>query len=142
LSDVTTNLIVSATMRKVSGPAGGGYGLILHDQASAQRDGLNQSGDFYALEVGDRGEVGVWRRSGDSWIDILPWTATPAVRPGGSPNDLVVQAVGKRLIFQVNNVEVLNTQLDPSLDGGGVGLFVGGDANEVALDHFSLQTPD
>jgi hypothetical protein len=129
-------------MRKVSGPAGGGYGVIVRDQASDQRDGVNQSGEFYVLEVGDRGEVGVWRRTGETWVDILPWTATAAVRPGGSPNDLVVQSVGKRLVFHVNNVEVLNAQVDPSLEGGGVGLFVGGDANEVALDHFSVQTPD
>jgi hypothetical protein len=136
------SVIVSATLRKVGGPPGGGYGLIVRDQGSAQRDGVNQSGDFYVLEVGDRGEVGAWRRTGDTWVDILPWTAAPAVRQGGSPNDLVVQALDKRLVFQVNNVEVLNTQVDPGRDGGGVGLFVGGDSNEVALDHFSVQTPD
>jgi Domain of unknown function (DUF4388) len=135
------DVIVSATFRKVGGPSGGGYGIIVRDQSPGTRDGVNQTGDYYVLEVGDRGEVGVWRRDGDRWVDLLPWTGAPAVRPGGSPNDLVVEAIGDRLIFVVNGVEVYNDD-DLNLDSGGVGLFVGGDANEVALDHFSVQTPD
>jgi hypothetical protein len=30
---------------------------------------------------------------------------------------------------------------DEALDAGGVGIFVGGDYNEVALDHFSVELP-
>ena len=39
-------------------------------------------------EVGDKGEVGIWRREGDRWIDLLPWTRSDAVKPGNSTNDV------------------------------------------------------
>jgi hypothetical protein len=80
----------------------------------------------------------VWRREGDRWIDLVPWTRSDAVRPGGSPNDLMVQAVGSELSFLVNGVRVA-TVSDTTLPDGGVGVFVGGDFNEVALDHFAVQ---
>src|SRR5439155_27154080 len=59
------NLVASATFRKVGGPPGGGYGLIVGDQGPASPDGLNQSGQYYVLEVGDRGEYGFRRRDND-----------------------------------------------------------------------------
>ena len=93
---------VTAAFRKVGGPPGGGYGLIVRDQGPGPRDGLNQSGRFYVFEAGDRGEVGVWRREGARWVDLLPWTPADAVRPGGAANELTVQAVGQRVTFLVN----------------------------------------
>jgi hypothetical protein len=135
------DVVVSATFRKTGGPPGGGYGLVVRNQAPDSLDGVNQNLNAYVLECGDRGEYGIWRRAGDNWVDIVPWTRSDTVRTGGSPNDLMVRAIGDRFSFSVNGVEVANVQ-DATLPQGGVGVFVGGDFNEVALDHFMVQVPD
>ena len=93
------------------------------------------------FEAGDLGEFGVWRRDGDHWVDLVPWTRSNTVRPGGSPNDLTVSATGTQLTFTINGVHVAALE-DDALATGGIGIFAGGDDNEVALDHFSVQLPD
>jgi hypothetical protein len=93
------------------------------------------------FEAGDLGEFGVWRRDGDHWVDLVPWTRSDAVRPGGSPNDLTARVNGAQLTFTINGVRVAALE-DDALATGGLGLFVGGDYNEVALDRFSVQLPD
>jgi Domain of unknown function (DUF4388) len=138
---VLSDVVVSGTFRKTGGPPGGGYGLIVRDQGPPPRDGLNQDGNFYVLETGDLGDYGVWRRDGDHWVDLIPWMRSPSVRPGGSPNNLTVRAIGNRLTFEVNGAQLASVQ-DDTLMAGGVGVFVGGDYNEVALDRFTIQLPD
>ena len=132
---------VAASFRKVGGPPGGGYGLILRDQSESPLNGDNQTGAFYVAEVGDRGEVGIWRRDGDRWIDLVPWTPSTAVRPGGSSNMLVFAADGDQLSFIVNGTTVATVN-DDTLPTGRVGVFVGGDGNQVALDRFTVGQPD
>jgi hypothetical protein len=134
------NVVVTASFRKVGGPPGGGYGLIVRDQGPGPRDGVNQSGRFYVLEVGDNGQLGVWRREEGGWIDVMPWTPSDAVRPGGEANELTVQAIGEHLTFLVNGVQVVSL-VDSDLTEGGVGLFVGGDQNDVLLNRFAIQVP-
>jgi hypothetical protein len=141
LDNPPNDVIVSATFRKIGGPPGGGYGLIVRDRGPGPRDGVNQDGSYYVFEVSDRGEIGAWRRDGDYWVDLLSWTPNPAVRQGGSPNDLQVQAVGDHLAFTVNGAELVNAA-DESPLAGGIGIFVGGDANIVAVDRFTVQAPD
>jgi hypothetical protein len=137
-SDRFNDVRVTGTFRKLGGPDGGGYGLILRDQSPAPLDGIVQTGSYYLFEVGDRGEVGIWRRDGDRWIDILPWTAAAAVHPKLGSNELVVQAVGAQIDFFVNGTRVAGTQ-DTSLTGdGSVGVFAGGDGNDVLLARFSV----
>jgi Domain of unknown function (DUF4388) len=137
LSDVE----VSATFRKTGGPPGGGYGLVIRDQSPDPLNGINQDASFYVMETGDLGDIGVWRRDGDHWVDLVPWVHSASVRVGGSPNDLTVRAIGDQLTFIVNDTEVASVQ-DNTLEAGGVGVFVGGDYNEVALDWFVVQLPD
>src|SRR5712692_9968956 len=60
--------------RKVGGPSSGGYGLIVRDQTVPPLDGLRQNGRFYVLEASDRGEIGIWRRDDDQWVDLLAWS--------------------------------------------------------------------
>ena len=136
IGDVT----VSATFHKLGGPPGGGYGLILRDQEPGRRDSTNQSGNFYVLEVSDRGDVGMWRRAEDRWVDVLSWTHSDVVHPGGTTNELSARAVGDQLTLIVNGVEVAR-QSDSTLSVGGVGVFVGGDANDVAMNRFSVTVP-
>jgi hypothetical protein len=124
----------------VGGPVGGGYGLIVRDGGPGSRDGVNQNGRFYVFEVGDKGEVGIWRRDGDTWVDILPWTASDVVAKGDAPNTLSVQAIGSQLSFIVNGQQVANPT-DATLTEGAVGIFVGGDGNEVVIERFLVQVP-
>ena len=134
------DVVVSGTFRKVGGPPGGGYGFVLRDQEPAQRDGSNQSGHFYVVEVGDRGQIGMWRRDDTRWVDLVTWTDSPAVHPGYATNELAVRAIGNQFTLLVNGREVL-TQTDSTLAAGSVGIYVGGDNNEVAVDRFTVVTP-
>jgi len=136
-----SDVIVSATFRKTGGPPGGGYGLVLRDQGPVPRDGANQTMSAYVFEAGDVGEFGIWRRDGGHWVDLVSWSPSAIVRPGGSPNDLAVRAVGKRFTFTINGTQVASID-DGVLTAGGVGVFVGGDFNEVALDHFTVEQPN
>jgi hypothetical protein len=138
--DVPADVTVSGTFRKLGGPAGGGYGFLVRDQGPGPRDGANQNGRYYVLEVGDKGEVGIWRRETDRWVDLLPWQHTDAVRPGVASNDVTVRASGERLSLVVNGTEVGSSQ-DATLASGNVGVFVGGDGNQVTLENLSVTTP-
>lgn len=130
--------IVSATFHKVGGPAGGGYGLIVRAQSAP--DGTTQNGRYYVLETGDKGEIGMWLRDNDHWVDLLPWQRADAVRPGTAVNELTVRAIGSQLTLLVNGSEVA-TRTDATLAAGTPGVFVGGDGNQVAIDHLTVQTP-
>jgi hypothetical protein len=132
--------VVSGVFHKIGGPAGGGYGLILRDQNPSERDGRNQLGRYYVFEIGDRGEVGVWLRDGDHWVDLLTWTPSDAVKPGFASNELTVTAAGDHMSFVVNGIPVAS-QTDSTLRRGGAGVFVGGDGNEVALDRITVSSP-
>jgi hypothetical protein len=129
---------VSARFQKGGGPAGGGYGIIVRDAGPGRRDGQSQEGHYYVLEAGDRGEFGIWRRNQDHWIELIPWTPTNAVRSGTASNELTVVATGQRLIFFINGTQVANVA-DTTLPEGGVGVFVGGDANDVVVERFTVE---
>jgi len=141
ITDVFQDVVVSATFRKLGGtPAGGGFGIILRDASPTPLDGVTQGGQYYALEVGDKGEVGIWRRDVDHWVDLLTWQHADAVRPGTATNDLVVSAIGNRLTMAVNGTQVA-TLTDTTLPQGRIALLAGGDGNQIAVDHLSIQTP-
>jgi hypothetical protein len=138
--NVPADVQVTADFSKVGGPDGGGYGIILRDQQQGVRDGSNQDGRYYVLEAGDKGEVGIWRRDGDHWVDLVPWQRADAVRSGVASNELRARAVGSTISLLVNGTQVA-TAADAALTGGQVGLFVGGDGNQVAVRRFSVQNP-
>jgi hypothetical protein len=140
ISQTFKDVYVTGTFRKVGGPQGGGYGLILRHAGPVSRDGLNQTGRYYVFEAGDKGEYGIWRRDGDKWVDIVSWTPSPAVAAGASQNTLSVQALGTQLSFLINGQRVA-TQTDGTLQEGSVGIFVGGDGNEVVIERFFVQVP-
>jgi hypothetical protein len=141
LDVVPDDLTVAARFRKVGGPSGGGYGVIVRDQASSSGGVAadDQLGTFVVAEVGDRGEFGVWQRQGDRWLGLVPWTASDVVRRGGASNELQVRAAGGRVQVAVNGIPM--AVVDTPLTGGQVGAFVGGDLNDVVLERFALE-PD
>jgi hypothetical protein len=136
--EVLRDVVVSARFRKVAGPPGGGYGLILRDQGPGPRDGRNQGGRYHVLEVSDSGQLGIWRRQEDHWEDLVPWIPSDAVHRGTEPNELVARASGVRLTLMVNGAEVARA-IDSAPAAGRVGVFVGGDLNQVALEHLVVQ---
>ena len=69
------DVVVTATSANSADQHGGGYGIIVRDQGQGPRNGSSQDGRYYVLEVGDKGEVGIWRRDGDHWVDLLPVAA-------------------------------------------------------------------
>jgi hypothetical protein len=134
------DVTISARFRKTGGPAGGGYGFVIRKQGATALDGDSQLGRYIVIEAGDRGDVGIWQRDETRWIDILPWTHSTAVRPGQEPNELAVTTQGNRLRFTVNGVEVANLTYASLPPEGGVGIFVGGDLNEVSLEWLIIET--
>jgi hypothetical protein len=136
-----SDVMVSATFRKIGGPPGGGFGLIVRDQRTGAGDGIDQRGRFYVLEVGDLGEIGVWRRDDDHWTDLVAWTPSSAVKPGNAMNEVSVRAIGARLTLHMNGVQVAEVE-DAILAEGAVGMFAGGDLNVVAVSDFRVDALD
>ena len=93
------------------------------------------------FEVGDRGEIGVWRRDEQRWVDLVPWTPSTAVRPGDGAHEADVRAMGPRLTFLVNGTQVAEME-DPAPSRGRVGIFAGGLQNEVIVEQVLIQVPD
>jgi hypothetical protein len=135
------DVLVGATFRKLGGPAGGIYGLLLRDRGPGPRDGRNQAGRYYVAQVDDRGAVGIWRREQDRWIELVPWTRSDAVRAAESANDLSFEIVGGRLTLIVNGRTVASAN-DAVLDRGGVGLFVAGNGTDVLVERFVVHVLD
>jgi hypothetical protein len=130
--------VVSATFHKSGGSPGGGFGLIVRDQNADTRDGKSQGGRFIVAEIGDNGSVGIWRREIDHWIELLPWTPSSAVHPDDAPNEIRVQTLGDDITLFANGTRV--AQAPMGLDKGGVGVFVGGDSNQVVLQSLIVRT--
>ncbi len=135
------DVLVGATFRKLGGPAGGTYGLLLRDRGAGPRDGRNQTGRYYVAQVHDQGEVAIWRRDQDRWTELVPWTRAEAVRPGESANDLSFEMVGSRMTLVVNGRPVASAD-DAVLDSGGVGAFLAGDGNDVLVERFVVHALD
>jgi hypothetical protein len=138
VTNLPNSYAVSAAFQKVGGPPGCGYGLIIRDQGPEVHDGWNQAGRYYVFEVGDQGELGIWRREETRWVEILPWTASEAVRRDGTTNNLLVTSEGSASMFVVNG-QLVAKVTDMVLTAGRVGIFVGGDGNIVDLEHFAIQ---
>ena len=141
LEQTFRDVTVKGTFRKAAGPPGGGYGLILRDQGPDSRDGLSQGGRYYVFEAGDKGEFGIWRRDVTRWVELIPWTPSPAIRPDRGRNELAVEAVGPRFTFLINDTQVASIH-DAVLAEGSVGIYLGGDSNVVIAEHLLVQVAD
>jgi hypothetical protein len=143
LAQSLANGVLSAQFRKVDGPIGGGYGLIIRNQGNASElDSRNQLGRYMVLEIGDRGDVGIWERNQTRWIDVVPWSHSDAVRPGQGPNTLQATVHGAAVRLEVNGALVADVTYNGIPPSGGVGVFAGGDLNEVALEWLRIETTD
>ncbi|MGE3911200.1 MAG: family 16 glycoside hydrolase, partial [Chloroflexota bacterium] len=131
---------ITGRFRKVGGPPGGGYGIIIRDQEPQTRNGVNQAGHYYVLEAGEGTQWGAWRRDTDRWVELVPWTETKAVKMPPELNEVTVRAIGPRFTFIVNGTEIATIQ-DPALERGTVGIYVAGDGNEVEVEQYTVRAP-
>lgn len=138
LNSPAPDVRLTGVFHKAGGPPGGGYGLVLRDQGPGPRDGRNQLGRFYVAEVGDQGDIGIWRREQDHWVDLVPWTRSATVGIGSATNEVQFQANGHELSLLVNGRMAARVD-DAALDVGSLGVFVGGDGNEVIIHRLTVQ---
>jgi hypothetical protein len=133
--------VLSATFHKLGGPIGGGYGLIVGDQGPGPRDGISQGGNYVVFEIGDKGEVGAWRRAEDHWVDILGWTPSGAVKQGLAENTMELRVSPSGVAFSVNGTAI---PLPPAekVGVGGIGVFLGGDSNQAVLTRLTVTRLD
>jgi len=110
-------------------------------QQPGPRDGRNQAGHYYVAQVDDQGEVGIWRHAQEGWVELVPWTASAALRPAPTSNDVSFEIVGGRLTFIVNGTPAASAH-DAELDYGGVGLIVAGIGNDVLVERFVVHALD
>src|SRR5438105_4953359 len=122
------DVVVGATFHKMGGPPGAAYGLVIRRY---------QPGRYYLAQVRD-GEVAIWRREQEQWVELVPWTRSTAARPAEARNDLSFEVVGARLTFVVNGMPVATTS-DAVLERGGVGVFVSGEGSDVLLERFVVR---
>jgi hypothetical protein len=120
-----SDLSVSVSARRTSGPSTAEYGLIF-------RRGSNN--DFYLFEIRDTKEYGVWLYQG-KWITLVDWTNSDAINPG-QVNKLSVTATGSHFEFSINDQEV-GTVDNSQLISGVAGLAIDMDANQEAVIEFS-----
>ncbi|HEV7665748.1 MAG TPA: hypothetical protein VGQ62_19615, partial [Chloroflexota bacterium] len=143
LRETVGDAVLTAQFHKVGGPLGGGYGLIVRAQGdAAERDSRSQSGQYLVVEIGDQGDVGIWQREGTRWIDIVPWSHSDAVRVGREPNTMTVTTRNSTIGLAVNGLQIVDVPYSGLPSSGGVGVFVGGDLNEVALEWLRIEAAE
>lgn len=69
----------------------------------------------------------------------MPWTPNNAVHVDAGENTLTADVLGDRLTFVANGTKIAESLV--GLPEGRVGIFVGGDGNEVLVDTFRVQVP-
>lgn len=140
LAESFRDVTVFASFRKIGGPPGGGYGIILRDQGPPPRNGVNQTGRYYVLEVGEGQQWGIWRRETDHFVDLVKFTPSDKIRPPGETNIIEARASGNRLSIRANGADLGSIE-DGALAEGRVGIYVAGDGNEVVVDRFAVRVP-
>lgn len=126
---------VEAQGHWVSGEGGYEYGIVW--RASSDGDA------YYIFVVTDDGKYNVALFKDDKYTDLIPYTASPLVHTGATPNRLRVVAQGDQFEFYLNDTRV-GTVTDTNLTGGNVGLFFYNKEpnTTVAFDEFVVNTFD
>ena len=137
LTDYTTeNATVRVTTRSVdgSGPTSG-YGLIVHGQKSSG----NQLED-YALLIftGAEPQYQVVMHKEGSQKTLVPWTKSPVIRSGTSPNQLEIRTRGDQLLFYANGRYLTRITDTENLIRGVAGLYTS-ETSEVVFDDLEIK---
>lgn len=137
LSDYATdNSTVRVTARSVdgSGPTSG-YGLIVHGQKLPS----NELED-YALLIftGDEPQYQVVMHKGGNQKALVPWTKSPVIRSGTSPNQLEIRTRGDQLQFYINGRYLTRITDGENLKRGVAGLYTS-ETSEVVFDDLEIK---
>jgi len=98
---------------KKSGYEYGDFGLLYRAQDSTH---------YYIVSIDIRGSFCVKRRSGDSVVDIVPWTSSPSLVAGyGASNSVKLTPSGAKAFGLY-----LNGKLERTVDGLSEGAYSGG----------------
>ena len=140
VASVPDDVVVSATLRKTGGLPGGGYGLIVRNQ-SPEAAGRHQPGPRRLRRRDWR--PGRIRRLAARWRPLGRPRALDALacRPPGRLAQRANRQAGRQPVSIHHQRRRSGAVDDDVLAHGGMGVFVGGDNNEVALDRFTVQVP-
>lgn len=128
------NFELTVEARQASGPVGQ-YGVLFRFQ-----DGDN----FYAFSITSAGLYRLDKRVGGEWVNLRPWTPSPAIRTGLEVNRLRVRAIGPQIEIAVND-QPLVTVVDEEAalaEAWEIALFAGAfdePGVEVRFDNFEVQ---
>jgi hypothetical protein len=109
------NFILQAQMRLIGGK--GAYGVVFRGNGDSSRG--QRSFYIFMLHPDGKYQLSSWSQSGPIGI-LIPWTASPAIKPGEAPNLLQVIAQDTRLTLFVNNQQLVSVT-DASFDQGTAG---------------------
>jgi hypothetical protein len=132
----TENATVRVTVRSVDGIGPiSGYGLIVHGQKSPS----NELED-YALLVftGDEPKYQVVMHKAGDQKTLVPWTKSPVIRSGTSPNQLEIRTRGDQLMFYINSRYLTRITDSDNLKRGVVGLYTS-ETSEVVFDDLEIK---
>ena len=106
------DFILQARMRSVI--KDGAYGLVFRGQP--------QPPTFYIFQINPAGQYQLiqWSQASEQNRELIPWTASDAIRKDQEPNELKVVAQGSQITLYANQVE-LASLTDDSLISGEVG---------------------
>jgi hypothetical protein len=132
----TAEATVRITTRCVDGTGPtSGYGLIVHGQKSPN----NQLED-YALLIFTGAEPQyqvVMHKDGDQKA-LVPWTKSPIIRSGTSPNQLEIRTRGDVMQFYVNGRYLTRVTDTENLKSGLAGLYTS-ETSEVVFDDLEIR---
>lgn len=130
----TENATVRVTARSVDGVSPTGYGLIVHGERAS-----DNALEDYALLVYSEGEPKyqiVVHKSGVQKT-LVPWTKSPIIRPGTSPNQLEIRSAGEELSFYINGRYLTRLTDSEKSKRGRAGLYTS-ESGEVAFDDLEI----
>jgi hypothetical protein len=97
--------------------------------------------NFYVLQLDEDGYFSLYRAAAEGWVTLIPWQATPALRPGEA-NRVEISMVGPDLLVYVNETQLLELT-DAVLESGRVGVYISmfneGDSGIFEFDNLELR---
>lgn len=128
-----SDAIIEGQGHWVSGEGKREYGIIFR---------ANEAGTlYYVFTVTEDGKYNVAVYKNEKYTDLIPYTASPLVNTGSTPNRFKVVMQGSHLDFFLNN-QYIGSADDNSIASGVTGFFLYNDKPnvEVAFDQLTVST--
>jgi S1-C subfamily serine protease len=111
----TYNSALMVTNAQALNPVGDGdFGFVC---------GMEDSGNFTALEISEDGYYAIWKYENDQFVSLVDWTYSNAL-PQGGVYTLAAYCGPDKLYLAVNNTLLVET-VDPNFNPGRIGLIAG-----------------